>query len=52
MSQYEYDWQDYNKLLSYCADIVKANIERFKEAPLSEIKASIEAELEIYEVEK
>lgn len=45
MSQYEYD---YAKLLNYCADIVKANIERFKDAPLSEIKASIETELEAY----
>jgi hypothetical protein len=53
MSQYEYDFQDYNKLLNYCAEIVKANIDRFKDASLSEIKASIETELETYkEVEK
>lgn len=48
MSQYEYDFQDYTLLLNYCADIVKANIERFKDVPLSEIKMSIETELEIY----
>ena len=49
MSQYEYDWQDYNKLLNYCAEIAKANIERFKHTPLIEIKASIETELETYQ---
>lgn len=41
--------EDYTKLLNYCADIVKANIERFKDVPLSEIKAAIEIELEIYQ---
>ena len=49
MSQYEYDWQDYAKLLNYCAELAKINIERYKDTPLIEIKASIETELETYE---
>jgi hypothetical protein len=44
--------EDYVKLLSYCAEIIKLNIPRFKDASLTDIKESIQTELENYEGDK